>query len=181
MEKCSNRSKILVKFCNFFGNSDNNQGHVLTFIEKIMNEWKEGVCDEFPAFLCRAVENLLYLERCVEKPVKSWMPTFKLWTARHWKVGKKIRLTCFAMYSNLDYVFVFYQSYFSILWMNLLGKRADTIRQRLEEVFEQAVWRQPSVVLLDDLDHLTGAATSPEHEHGPEAVLRQHIAQSKTS
>ncbi|KAK9957480.1 hypothetical protein ABG768_011724 [Culter alburnus] len=60
----------------------------------------------------------------------------------------------------------------------LKGKRADTIRQRLEEVFEQAVWRQPSVVLLDDLDHLTGAATSPEHEHGPEAVLRQHIAQS---
>ncbi|XP_051991093.1 peroxisome biogenesis factor 1 [Xyrauchen texanus] len=60
----------------------------------------------------------------------------------------------------------------------LRGKRADTIRQRLEEVFEQAVWRQPSVVLLDDLDHVTGAATSPEHEHGPEAILRQHIAQS---
>ncbi|XP_043074221.1 peroxisome biogenesis factor 1 [Puntigrus tetrazona] len=60
----------------------------------------------------------------------------------------------------------------------LKGKRAETIRQRLEEVFEQAVWRQPSVVLLDDLDHVTGAATSPEHEHGPEAVLRQHIAQN---
>ncbi|XP_059412510.1 peroxisomal ATPase PEX1-like [Carassius carassius] len=60
----------------------------------------------------------------------------------------------------------------------LKGKRADTIRQRLEEVFEQAVWRQPSVVLLDDLDHVTGAATSPEHEHGPEAVLRLRIAQS---
>nr|XP_055076129.1 peroxisome biogenesis factor 1 isoform X1 [Misgurnus anguillicaudatus]XP_055076130.1 peroxisome biogenesis factor 1 isoform X1 [Misgurnus anguillicaudatus] len=60
----------------------------------------------------------------------------------------------------------------------LKGKRADTIRQRLEEVFEQAVWRQPSVVLLDDLDHVTGAASSPEHEHGPEAVLRQHVAQS---
>uniref|UniRef100_A0A671MKR1 Peroxisomal ATPase PEX1 n=1 Tax=Sinocyclocheilus anshuiensis TaxID=1608454 RepID=A0A671MKR1_9TELE len=60
----------------------------------------------------------------------------------------------------------------------LKGKRADKIRQRLEEVFEQAIWRQPSVVLLDDLDHVTGAATSPEHEHGPEAVLRQHIAQS---
>uniref|UniRef100_A0A9J8A972 Peroxisomal ATPase PEX1 n=1 Tax=Cyprinus carpio carpio TaxID=630221 RepID=A0A9J8A972_CYPCA len=60
----------------------------------------------------------------------------------------------------------------------LKGKRADKIRLRLEEVFEQAIWRQPSVVLLDDLDHVTGAATSPEHEHGPEAVLRQHIAQS---
>lgn len=60
----------------------------------------------------------------------------------------------------------------------LKGKRTDTIRQRLEDVFEQAVWRQPSVVLLDDLDHVAGAATSPEHEHGPEAVLRQHISQS---
>ncbi|KAL7830386.1 hypothetical protein SRHO_G00315130 [Serrasalmus rhombeus] len=60
----------------------------------------------------------------------------------------------------------------------LKGKRADTVRQRLEEVFEQAVWRQPSVVLLDDLDHVVGAATSPEQEQGTEAVLRQHIAQS---
>ncbi len=65
--------------------------------------------------------------------------------------------------------------------MKFQGKRADTIRQRLEEVFEQAVWRQPSVVLLDDLDHVTGAAPSPDHEHGPEAVLRHHIAQSKSS
>ncbi|KAI4890260.1 hypothetical protein NFI96_014035 [Prochilodus magdalenae] len=60
----------------------------------------------------------------------------------------------------------------------LKGKRADTVRQRLEEAFEQAVWKQPSVVLLDDLDHMTGAATSPEQEHSAEAVLRQHIAQS---
>lgn len=50
----------------------------------------------------------------------------------------------------------------------------------LQDVFEQAEWRQPSVVLLDDLDHVTGAPSSPEHEHGPEAVLQQHIAQSKT-
>uniref|UniRef100_A0A4W5R9B8 Peroxisomal ATPase PEX1 n=1 Tax=Hucho hucho TaxID=62062 RepID=A0A4W5R9B8_9TELE len=60
----------------------------------------------------------------------------------------------------------------------LKGKRAETVRQILEEVFEQAVWRQPSVVLLDDLDHVMGAPTSPEHEHGPEALLRLHIAQS---
>ncbi|KAM9494566.1 peroxisomal ATPase PEX1 [Clarias gariepinus] len=60
----------------------------------------------------------------------------------------------------------------------LKGKRADTVRQRLDEVFEQAVWRQPSVVLLDDLDHVTGAATTPEQEQGAEAVLHHHIAQS---
>ncbi|XP_070777978.1 peroxisomal ATPase PEX1 [Enoplosus armatus] len=60
----------------------------------------------------------------------------------------------------------------------LQGKRAETVRQMLQDIFEQAEWRQPSVVLLDDLDRMTGAPTSPEHEHGPEALLQQHIAQS---
>ncbi|XP_047461452.1 peroxisome biogenesis factor 1 [Mugil cephalus] len=59
----------------------------------------------------------------------------------------------------------------------LQGKRAETVRQILQDIFEQAEWRQPSVVLLDDLDHLARAATSPEHEHGPEALLHRHIAQ----
>lgn len=59
------------------------------------------------------------------------------------------------------------------------GKKAETVRQILQDIFEQAEWRQPSVVLLDDLDYLTHAPTSPEHEHGPEALLQQHIAQSK--
>ncbi|KAK5855166.1 hypothetical protein PBY51_005297 [Eleginops maclovinus] len=57
----------------------------------------------------------------------------------------------------------------------LQGKRAETVRQMLQDIFEQAEWRQPSVVLLDDLDHMTGAPTSPEHEHGPEALLQQHM------
>ncbi|XP_075961693.1 peroxisomal ATPase PEX1 isoform X1 [Anarhichas minor] len=60
----------------------------------------------------------------------------------------------------------------------LQGKRAETVRQMLQDIFEQAEWMQPSVVLLDDLDHMTGAPTSPEHEHGAEALLQQHIAQS---
>uniref|UniRef100_A0A673CK92 Peroxisomal ATPase PEX1 n=1 Tax=Sphaeramia orbicularis TaxID=375764 RepID=A0A673CK92_9TELE len=60
----------------------------------------------------------------------------------------------------------------------LQGKRAETVRQMLKDIFEEAEWRQPSVVLLDDLDHIAGAPSSPEHEHGPEAVLQQHIAQS---
>ncbi len=53
------------------------------------------------------------------------------------------------------------------------------MRQMLQDIFEQAEWRQPSVVLLDDLDHVTGAPTSAEHEHGPEALIQLHIAQSK--
>lgn len=60
----------------------------------------------------------------------------------------------------------------------LQGKRAETVRQMLQDVFEQAEWRQPSVVLLDDLDQITGAPSTAEHEHGPEALLQQHIAQS---
>ncbi|KAE8282071.1 Peroxisome biogenesis factor 1 Peroxin-1 Peroxisome biogenesis disorder protein 1 [Larimichthys crocea] len=60
----------------------------------------------------------------------------------------------------------------------LQGKRAETVRQMLQDIFEQAEWSQPSVVLLDDLDHITGTPISTEHEHGPEALLQQHIAQS---
>ncbi|KAM9738387.1 peroxisomal ATPase PEX1 isoform 1-T1 [Menidia menidia] len=60
----------------------------------------------------------------------------------------------------------------------LQGKKAETVRHILRDVFEQAEWKQPSVVLLDDLDHVTRAPSSPEQEHGPEALLRLHIAQS---
>lgn len=60
----------------------------------------------------------------------------------------------------------------------LQGKRAETVRQMLQDVFEQAEGRQPSLVLLDDLDQITGAPSTAEHEHGPEALLQQHIAQS---
>ncbi|XP_053718211.1 peroxisome biogenesis factor 1 [Synchiropus splendidus] len=60
----------------------------------------------------------------------------------------------------------------------LQGKRAETVRQLLRDIFAQAQWKQPSVVLLDDLDQMAGAATSPEHELGPEALLHLHIAQS---
>lgn len=66
-----------------------------------------------------------------------------------------------------------------LMKLSLAGKRAETVRQTLRDVFEQAEWRQPAVVLLDDLDHVTGAVASPEHEHGPDAALQQHIAQSK--
>uniref|UniRef100_A0A8C5H322 Peroxisomal ATPase PEX1 n=1 Tax=Gouania willdenowi TaxID=441366 RepID=A0A8C5H322_GOUWI len=60
----------------------------------------------------------------------------------------------------------------------LQGKRAETVRQILQDTFEQAEWSQPSVVLLDDLDHLAKALTSPEHEHSPDALLHLHVAQS---
>ncbi|XP_024153343.1 peroxisome biogenesis factor 1 isoform X2 [Oryzias melastigma] len=60
----------------------------------------------------------------------------------------------------------------------LQGKKVETVRQIFQDVFEQAEWRQPSVVLLDDLDYLARAPTSPEHDGGPEALLHAHIAQT---
>ncbi|XP_015213585.2 peroxisomal ATPase PEX1 [Lepisosteus oculatus] len=60
----------------------------------------------------------------------------------------------------------------------LRGKRGETVRKKLEEAFEEAAWRQPSVVLLDDLEQLAGAAAGPEQEHGPEALRSQQLAQA---
>ena len=53
----------------------------------------------------------------------------------------------------------------------------DVIRKALEEAFNEASWRQPSVVLLDDLDQVTKAPLGPEEEMGPEAVFNAHVAQ----
>ncbi|XP_038618361.1 peroxisome biogenesis factor 1 isoform X2 [Tachyglossus aculeatus] len=58
----------------------------------------------------------------------------------------------------------------------LRGKRFENIQKFLEAAFAEAVWKQPAVVLLDDLDHLVGAPASPEHEHGPDALQSQRLA-----
>uniref|UniRef100_A0A8D2BDU8 Peroxisomal ATPase PEX1 n=1 Tax=Sciurus vulgaris TaxID=55149 RepID=A0A8D2BDU8_SCIVU len=58
----------------------------------------------------------------------------------------------------------------------LRGKRLETIQKTLEAAFSEAVWRQPSVVLLDDLDLIAGLPTVPEHEHSPDAVQSQRLA-----
>lgn len=42
--------------------------------------------------------------------------------------------------------------------------------------FSEAAWRQPSVILLDDLDLIAGLPSVPEHEHSPEAVQGQRLA-----
>ncbi|XP_048462372.1 peroxisome biogenesis factor 1 [Rhincodon typus] len=60
----------------------------------------------------------------------------------------------------------------------LRGKRAENIRRKWEDAFAEAAWRQPSVVLLDDLDHITGAVSTPEHEHSAEAVLSKQLSQT---
>ncbi|XP_078094984.1 peroxisomal ATPase PEX1 isoform X3 [Mustelus asterias] len=59
----------------------------------------------------------------------------------------------------------------------LRGKRAENIRKKWEDTFIEAAWRQPSVVLLDDLDHIAGAVSTPEHEHSAEAILSKQLSQ----
>lgn len=57
-----------------------------------------------------------------------------------------------------------------------LGKRLESIQKALEVAFSEAAWRQPSVILLDDLDLIAGLPSTPEHEHSPEAVQSQRLA-----
>ncbi|XP_059800919.1 peroxisome biogenesis factor 1 isoform X1 [Hypanus sabinus] len=59
----------------------------------------------------------------------------------------------------------------------LQGKRAENIRKKWEEVFTEAAWRQPSVVFMDDLDHIAGSVTASEHELSAEAILGRQLSQ----
>ena len=62
-----------------------------------------------------------------------------------------------------------------------VGKRLESTQKALEAAFSEAAWRQPSVVLLDDLDLIAGVPAAPEHEHRPEAVQSQRLAHGNTS
>ncbi|NXC30288.1 PEX1 factor, partial [Campylorhamphus procurvoides] len=57
----------------------------------------------------------------------------------------------------------------------LRGKRLVNIRKNVEEAFLEATWRQPSIVLMDDLDHIVGVPSTPEHENSPEAVQSNRL------
>ncbi|XP_032902425.1 peroxisome biogenesis factor 1 isoform X2 [Amblyraja radiata] len=59
----------------------------------------------------------------------------------------------------------------------LQGKRAENIRKKWEEAFTEAAWRQPSVILLDDLDHIAGSISASEHEHSAEAIHSRQISE----
>ncbi|XP_068091364.1 peroxisomal ATPase PEX1 isoform X2 [Hyperolius riggenbachi] len=58
----------------------------------------------------------------------------------------------------------------------LKGKTLESLCQTLEEAFAEAAWRQPAVLLLDDLDHIVGVAATPEHENSPEAAQSKHLS-----
>ena len=59
------------------------------------------------------------------------------------------------------------------------GKQLSSVKKTLERVFNEAAWRQPAVVLLDDLDLIAAAPSGPEQEMAPESVYYARIAQGE--
>ncbi|XP_021562572.1 peroxisome biogenesis factor 1 [Carlito syrichta] len=58
----------------------------------------------------------------------------------------------------------------------LRGKRLENIQKALAVAFSEAAWRQPSVILLDDLDLLMGPPAVLEQEHSPDATQSRRLA-----
>lgn len=59
----------------------------------------------------------------------------------------------------------------------LRGKKVETIQKLLEFLFDKAAWHQPSLIVLDDLDHICAAPGGPEFEMTAEALLAARIAE----
>ena len=57
------------------------------------------------------------------------------------------------------------------------GKRIESLRKYLEQVFSECSWRQPAVILLDDLDLIAAAPAGPEQEMGGEAMYYMRVAE----
>ncbi|XP_013388893.1 peroxisome biogenesis factor 1-like [Lingula anatina] len=62
---------------------------------------------------------------------------------------------------------------------SLKGKRIEVIQTILRQVFNEAAWRQPAVILLDDLDHVTSSPRSPEMELTGEAMYNAEVAEGE--
>lgn len=65
------------------------------------------------------------------------------------------------------------------MFNTFLGKRPDSIVKTLEILLEETVWRQPSILLFDDLDHVIPAPDGPEAEMGAEGIYGSRVAEGK--
>lgn len=59
----------------------------------------------------------------------------------------------------------------------LRGKRIDAIRTLLEAAFDEVAWRQPSVLVLDDLDVIAPASDNPGTEMSQEALYAALVSE----
>lgn len=58
-----------------------------------------------------------------------------------------------------------------------LGKRSDGIRKELDKAIKECVWRQPSLLYIEDLDSLCRAPAGPEEETNPDTVYSLKAAE----
>lgn len=56
----------------------------------------------------------------------------------------------------------------------------ENIKRILEKIFSEAAFRQPSLVLLDDLDLIASAPLGPEQEAGPDALYNTKVAEGNS-
>ncbi|XP_070173404.1 peroxisomal ATPase PEX1-like [Littorina saxatilis] len=59
----------------------------------------------------------------------------------------------------------------------LRGKRVETIQSLLEAAFDEAAWRQPAVICLDDLDVIAPAPDNPAAEMSGEALYAAKVSE----
>ena len=59
-----------------------------------------------------------------------------------------------------------------------IGKRVDTIQKQWQQIFVEAAWHQPSVILFDDLDQVVSAPSALQ-EMGGEALYKRRLAQGE--
>lgn len=61
-----------------------------------------------------------------------------------------------------------------------VGQAPHRVKKRLYDIMEEAVCHQPSVVLLDDLDHAVPRFTDAQDEASGEGVLSARRAQGES-
>jgi hypothetical protein len=59
----------------------------------------------------------------------------------------------------------------------LVGKKPESIASKIQSVINDAVFYQPSVIVLDDLDNIAAACPGSDQEMDPEAVYHSRVAE----
>ena len=73
--------------------------------------------------------------------------------------------------SSIDFVRIF----------EIAGKKPESIGDKIRVVYNDAVWYQPSVIVLDDLDQIAAACSGPDQEMAPETLYHARVAQGMAS